>query len=55
MHDDVRTGLRITNYKKRAVIAFSADVEEVSIIGVFYGGQQYEALLREDAGDASAH
>ena len=46
--DDVRLGLRITNYKKRAVIAFDVDTEVVSIIGVFYGGQDYETFLRDD-------
>jgi plasmid stabilization system protein ParE len=48
MRDDVRAGLRITNYKKRAVIAFDVDAEQVSIIGVFYGGQNYNAILRDD-------
>ncbi len=46
--DDVRFGLRITNYKKRAVIAFDVDAERVSIIGVFYGGQDYETILQDD-------
>ena len=46
--DDVRPGLRVTNYKKRAVIAFDVDTEVVSIIGVFYGGQDYETVLRDD-------
>ncbi len=46
--DDVRFGLRITNYKKRAVIAFDVDAELVSIIGVFYGGQNYETILQDD-------
>ena len=46
--DDVRPGLRITNYKKRAVIAFDVDTDVVSIIGVFYGGQDYETVLRDD-------
>lgn len=45
--DDVRPGLRITNYKKRVVIAFDVDVEVVSIIGVFYGGRDYEAILQD--------
>ena len=49
--DDVRPGLRITNYKKRTVIAFDVDEERVSIIGVFYGGQDYEALLKDDFED----
>ena len=53
--DDVRPGLRITNYRKRAVIAFSVDAEQVSIIGVFYGGQDYEAILDEDFGDDLEH
>jgi toxin ParE1/3/4 len=46
--DDVRPGLRITNYKKRAVIAFDVDSERVSIIGVFYGGRDYERVLHDD-------
>ena len=46
--DDVRPGLRITNYKKRTVIAFEVDIhiEQVSIIGLFYGGQDYETILQ---------
>jgi len=48
--DDIRPGLRITNYKKRAVIAFDVDAERVSIIGVFYGGQDYETALQSDLG-----
>lgn len=49
MRDDVRPGLRITNYKKRVVIAFAVEEAEktVFIIGLFYGGQNYEALLHE--------
>ena len=49
--DDVRPGLRITNYKKRAVIAFAVDDELVSIIGVYYGGQDYETALQLDLED----
>lgn len=48
MRDDVRPGLRITHYRKRAVIAFMVDVELVSIIGVFYGGQDYQTILQDD-------
>ncbi|WP_213957763.1 MULTISPECIES: type II toxin-antitoxin system RelE/ParE family toxin [unclassified Variovorax] len=46
--DDVRPGLRMTNYRKRAVIAFGVDGEQVSIIGVFYGSQDYESVLQDD-------
>jgi plasmid stabilization system protein ParE len=53
MRDDVRPGLRITNYKKRTVIAFDVDAELVSIIGVFYGGQDYATILQDEAEDDS--
>jgi toxin ParE1/3/4 len=46
--DDVRPSLRITNYKKRAVIAFTVDAKRVSIIGIYYGGQDYETALLSD-------
>lgn len=49
--DDIRPGLRITNYKKRAVIAFDVDAEMVSIIGIFYGGQDYETVLQDESED----
>jgi len=51
--DDVRPGLRVTNYKKRAVIAFDVVADRVSIIGVFYGGQDYESLLQSDEDELS--
>lgn len=51
--DDVRPGLRITNYKKRTVIAFDVGAEVVSIIGIFYGGQDYESILHDD--DSTDH
>jgi toxin ParE1/3/4 len=45
--DDIRPGLRITNFKGNAVIAFAVDdaAMMVSIIGVFYGGQDYASAL----------
>ncbi|MGJ0637310.1 type II toxin-antitoxin system RelE/ParE family toxin [Xenorhabdus bovienii] len=45
MRDDVRPGLRVTNFKKRVVITFVVESESVSILGIFYGGQDYETLL----------
>jgi len=51
--DDVRPGLRITNYRKRAVVAFHVDAEQVSILGVFYGGQDYETQLQADPDEAN--
>lgn len=45
--DDLVPGLRITNYRGSAVIAFPVDteLEIVSIVGVFYGGQDHETHL----------
>ena len=45
--DDLRPGLRITNYKGRVVIAFAVELDAVAIIGVFAGGQDYETILGE--------
>ena len=47
-YDDIRPGLRVTNYKGRAVIAFAVEAQAVSIIGVYYGGQDYESVLKWD-------
>lgn len=46
--DDIRQGLRVTSYKGRTVIAYDVSAERVSIIGVFYGGQDYENLFQSD-------
>jgi plasmid stabilization system protein ParE len=45
--DDLLPGLRITNYRHSAIIAFvvEANIDTVSIVGVFYGGRDYEAVL----------
>lgn len=55
VRDDVRPGVRITNYKKRAVIAFAVDIEQISIIGIFYGGQDYETILQVESDDGPEH
>jgi plasmid stabilization system protein ParE len=47
--DGIRPGVRTTHYKKRAVIAFAVIPEEVFILGVFYGGQDYETMLQDDS------
>jgi plasmid stabilization system protein ParE len=47
--DDIRPGLRVTHHKGRTVIAYAvdADTRTVSILGVFYGGQDHEGALAE--------
>ncbi len=49
--DDIRPGLRITNYKSRVVIAFAVDATVVTILGIFCGGQNYEAILQDSMED----
>ena len=44
--NEVRRGLRVTHYKKRTVIAFDIEAGIVTIVGLFYGGQNYEAALK---------
>lgn len=46
--DDIRPGLRTTNYRKRTVIAFTVADATISIIGIFHGGQNYEAQLIDE-------
>ncbi|OPA91751.1 plasmid stabilization protein [Pseudomonas fluorescens] len=49
--DDLLPTLRITHYRRTTVITFMADpvTETVSIVGVFYGGQNYAAFLNDDS------
>ena len=46
--DDLRPNLRTMGYARRVTIAFSVDAvaNVVAIHGVFYGGQDFENLLR---------
>ena len=45
--DDIGSGLRVIGYKRRLVVAFAVISECVLIVGVFYGGRDYEAVLTE--------
>lgn len=45
--DDIRPGLRIIGFRRRAVIAFTDTEQTVVIVGIFYGGRDYEAVLAE--------
>jgi plasmid stabilization system protein ParE len=47
--DDIRPGLRTTPYRRRTVIAYTVESDQVSVIGVFHGGQDYESELQPDS------
>ncbi len=46
--DDLRPGLRICGFRRRVTIAFVVTEENVEILGIFYGGRDYETLLMID-------
>lgn len=45
--DDIRAGMRTLAYR-RVVIVYAVEPRAVTIIGVFYGGQDYAAILGDD-------
>ena len=46
--DDIRPGLRTIGFRRRVTIAFMIQPNEVLIVGVFYGGQDFERILADD-------
>lgn len=49
MRDDLRPGLRTTAWRRRVTIAFAVEDTAVVIVGIFYGGRDFESLLSEDS------
>lgn len=45
--DDLRPGLRVVGFEQRVAIAFAFDDRTVTIARLFYGGRDYEVLLRD--------
>jgi plasmid stabilization system protein ParE len=45
--DDIRPGLRLFGYRRRVSIAFQVTDEVVTILGIFYGGQNFETAFEE--------
>ncbi len=46
--DDLQPGVRILPFERTAIIAYRILVDTVEVINIFYGGRDYEALLRDD-------
>jgi len=40
--DDIRAGLRIVGFERSVTIAFAVDQSRVTILRLFYGGQNWE-------------
>lgn len=49
--DDIRPGLRTIGFRRRAIVAFAVAEPVVVIVGVFYGGQDYESHLTDIASE----
>lgn len=45
--DDLRPGLRTLGYRRSMTILFEVTADTVNILGIYYGGQDYEADLRD--------
>jgi toxin ParE1/3/4 len=56
--DDIRPGMRTSTFKKRTLIAYEVDESSgelvVNILGVFHGGQDWEAALGDEQSDPEA-
>ncbi|MDR3477195.1 MAG: type II toxin-antitoxin system RelE/ParE family toxin [Gammaproteobacteria bacterium] len=50
--DDIRPGLRTIPFRRRATIAYAVDGDQVAILGMYCGGQNFTA---EWAGDDQQH
>lgn len=56
--DDIRAGMRTTTFKNRTLVAYEVDESSgelvVNVLGVFHGGQNWEAALARDQDDSEA-
>jgi toxin ParE1/3/4 len=43
--DDLRTGLRVLGFERRAVIAFCITADTVIVLRILYGGRDLETVL----------
>ena len=45
--DDLRPGLRMTHFKGRTVVAYAVHPDRIDILGIYYGGQNVEAIVSD--------
>lgn len=45
--EDLFPGMRVLGFRRRVTIGFIVTEHEVEIYGVYYGGRNYEALIRD--------
>jgi toxin ParE1/3/4 len=49
--DDIRRGLRMIGFERRATIVYLLSRSTIRIVRIFSGGRDFERLLREQAGE----
>jgi len=42
LRNDIREGLRTVGFERRVTIAFNVTAQEVIVLGLFYGGQNWQ-------------
>lgn len=47
LHKHIREGLRTVGFERRVTIAFTVTERETIILGFFYGGRNWQAILTE--------
>ena len=45
LRNDIRPGLRLVGFERRAVIAFTVEEDEVRIVRILYGGRDLESVF----------
>jgi toxin ParE1/3/4 len=45
--EDIRPGARMIPFRRRVTIAYSVRGTQIRILGIFDGGRDFEALLRD--------
>lgn len=46
--EDLGPGVRLLGFERRVAIAYGVNENEVEILGVFYGGRDFAAILRAE-------
>jgi plasmid stabilization system protein ParE len=46
--EDILPGLRTMGFRRCVTIAFVVEPAEVLVVGIFYGGQDFEAVLKDE-------
>ncbi|MCV9910443.1 type II toxin-antitoxin system RelE/ParE family toxin [Brucella sp. HL-2] len=47
LRNDIREGLRTVGFERRVTIAINVTAQEVIVLGLFYGGQNWQEALSE--------